>query len=137
MELIRFLKDILSSDLTFALLMFSLIDWVTGLFSSFVLKTTSSKIGVKGIFKKVLLYLSIIAIGIASYVFRLEWLVHMFKMFFITNEIISILENLTACGINLPKGILEIFWTERERFEQQITKENTNKVREEESSQKD
>ena len=134
LELIQFLREILSSELTIALLLFSLLDWLTGLFSSFVLKTTSSKIGMTGILRKILLYLSIVAIAIASYIFRIEWLVHMFKMFFIANEIISILENLTASGINLPQGLLEIFSYERERYERQISKEKLNTTTEEETT---
>lgn len=133
MELVLFLRGIVSSELTIALLLFSLLDWVTGLVSSFVLKTTNSKIGMTGILRKIMLYLSIVAIAIASYIFKIEWLVHMFIMFYIANEIISILENLTESGIALPKGLLEIFTNERERFESQISKEKLNSTTEEET----
>ena len=134
MELMCFLREIVSSELTIALILFSVLDWLTGVFSSIVLKTTSSKIGMNGILRKILLYLSLIAIAIASYIFRIEWLVHMFKMFYIANEVISILENLTASGIKLPQGLLEIFSDERERFERQISKEQLNPTTEEETT---
>ena len=133
-ELVQFLREVVSSELSLALLLFSLLDWATGLFSSFVLKTTNSKIGMVGILRKILLYLSIVAIAIASYIFKIEWLVHMFKMFYISNEIISILENLTASGIALPNGIIEIFSEERDRFEKQISKEELNPPTEEEDT---
>lgn len=117
MELIAFLRTIVSSELTIALVLFTILDWSTGLISSFILKKTNSKVGFEGILRKIGMYLSIVAVAIGSYVFKMDWLVHMFKMFYIANEVISILENLVECGVELPTSLIELFSKEREKYE--------------------
>ena len=124
MHMQLFLQEINSTVPLGALLIVSVVDWSTGLMASYITKTTNSKIGMNGIFRKVMMYLALVAVGVVSYSFeQYHWVLDVFMLFFIVNELISVLENLVESGIRLPQGILELFKKEREQYEERKTKE--------------
>lgn len=103
-----------------AYLVLNVMDWLTGWYKSRKMKTESSKVGLKGILKK-LGYWCIIAVAfLIAYVF-----VHMgndllgIDLSFLrligwftvacllVNEIRSILENLVECGYNVPNVLIK------------------------------
>ena len=96
--------------LLIAVLALMAIDYITGLASSFVLKTTNSKVGWKGIIKKLVMLLILImahildvyALGLADGGSALMSLV---EFLFIANEGLSIVENAGKMGIKLPKAL--------------------------------
>ena len=86
-----------------------IIDYVTGMLSAIYNKRLNSKIGFKGIIKKVA-YLFIIALSVIidnitgqSGVIR-----SLVIYFFVANDGISILENVAEMNIPLPKKLIEI-----------------------------
>ena len=90
------------------LLIFILLDYVTGLCKALVNKKVNSIIGIKGIIKKVG-YLIVVALSvqldnITGGTGALRTLV---IYFFVANEGISILENWGSIGLPLPKKIME------------------------------
>lgn len=90
------------------LLIFILLDYVTGLCKAIVNKKVNSIIGIKGIIKKVG-YLIVVALSvqldnITGGTGALRTLV---IYFFVANEGISILENWGSIGLPLPKKIME------------------------------
>lgn len=124
MHMQLFLQEINSTVPLGALLIVSVVDWSTGLMASYITKTTNSKIGMNGIFRKVMMYLALVAVGVVSYSFeQYHWVLDVFMLFFIVNELISVLENLVESGIRLPQGILELFKKEREQYEERNSKE--------------
>lgn len=124
MHMQLFLQEINSTVPLGALLIVSVVDWSTGLMASYITKTTNSKIGMNGIFRKVMMYLALVAVGVVSYSFeQYNWVLDVFMLFFIVNELISVLENLVESGIRLPQGILELFKKEREQYEERNSKE--------------
>lgn len=124
MHMQLFLQEINSTVPLGALLIVSVVDWSTGLMASYITKSTNSKIGMNGIFRKVMMYLALVAVGVVSYSFeQYNWVLDVFILFFIVNELISVLENLVESGIRLPQGILELFKKEREQYEERNSKE--------------
>ena len=99
------------------LLIFILLDYITGLCKAIVNKKVNSIIGIKGIIKKIG-YLIVVALSvqldnITGSTGALRTLV---IYFFVANEGISILENWGSIGLPLPKKIMETL--------EQIKKEN-------------
>ena len=98
------------NGLLIAVLALMAIDYITGLASSFVMKTTNSKVGWKGIIKKLVMLLILImahildvyALGLADGGSALMSLV---EFLFIANEGLSIVENAGKLGIKLPKAL--------------------------------
>ena len=91
------------------LIVFMVIDYITGVMSAYYLKELSSKVGFIGIAKKIVIILIITvavmfdkAVGNTDMVFRTATC-----FFYIANEALSILENATKLGLPLPKKITE------------------------------
>ena len=94
------------------LLIFITIDYITGILKSIYTKTLSSKIGAKGIIKKV----GYILIVIISYMLDILLdnsynIRNIIIYMFIANEGISILENWSQMGIKIPKILKDKFNT--------------------------
>lgn len=99
------------------LLIFMLLDYITGICKAIVNKKINSIIGIKGIIKKVG-YLIVVALSvqldnITGGTGALRTLV---IYFFVANEGISVLENWGSIGLPLPKKIMETL--------EQLKKEN-------------
>ncbi len=94
-----------------ALLIFIVLDYLTGLCKGVSKKKLNSKKSVKGIIKK----FGYLCIVILATIF--DYIVHDDSMairtltlyFFIANEAISILENWAIIGLPLPKKLVEVF----------------------------
>jgi toxin secretion/phage lysis holin len=86
------------------------VDYITGLMRAITEKSLSSRIGAKGIVKKVLIFL---LVGIANLadVYLLtggEALRTAVIFFYIANEGISLLENATAIGLPVPEKLKDV-----------------------------
>ena len=95
------------------LVVFMVIDQVTGLMKAWTLKTWSSDVGFHGIFKKVCMFA---LVGIANIIGRellgnSEVLRDAVVFFYIANEGISIIENAIEIGIPIPETLREKFQT--------------------------
>lgn len=94
-----------------ALVVFMLIDYVTGVFCAIVEKKLSSAVGAKGILQKCLI---ILLIGIANEIDTIilggedNLLRTAVIIFYLANEGISILENATRLGLPIPDKMREI-----------------------------
>lgn len=97
-----------------------IIDYVTGMAQAYVSHTLNSRIGVVGIIKKIS-YITAVAVGIvADYLIssaltqvginlQINYCIGMIvTIWFIINELISVLENLAEIGIPLPKFLVAI-----------------------------
>ena len=98
------------NGLLIAVLALMAIDYVTGVASSFVLKTTSSKIGLRGIIKKcvmllILVVAHILDINVLNVGEGGAALMTLVEFLFISNEGLSIIENAGKIGIKLPKQL--------------------------------
>ncbi len=90
------------------LIIFIVVDYITGVAAGYVNSQLSSRTGAKGIIKK---FLIIAIVVVATHLDRTvsagELLRNTVVYFFIANEALSILENAGACGLKTPKALLD------------------------------
>lgn len=78
-----------------------IIDYISGVLCAWHNKTISSKIGIKGIIKKVALFLLVVVANMAQMVIDIP-IREVVIFYLIANETISILENIGSIGIKIP-----------------------------------
>lgn len=92
------------------LLVFIMIDYITGILRAIYTKKLSSKIGAKGIIKKVgYIFIVILAALLDKLLNSTGNIRNIVIYMFIANEGISILENWTSMGIKIPKILKDKF----------------------------
>lgn len=103
----------------YALLIFVILDYITGLMVAIIQKKLSSEIGFVGIFKKVLIFM-LVAVGYIidskiigqGGVFRTAVI-----FFYISNEGISIVENASLIGLPIPQKLKDVLEQLRDKGE--------------------
>ena len=104
----------------YALVVFVVVDYITGLMAAAVEKKLSSEVGFKGIFKKVVIIFSLVAVGhiVDTHIIGEGSVLRTAVIFFyLSNEGISILENAARTGLPIPgklKAVLEQLREEKE-----------------------
>lgn len=94
----------------YALLVFVVVDYITGIMCAVLDKKLSSEIGFRGIFKKVLIF-TLVAIGhiIDENVIGDGSVIRTAVIFFyLSNEGISILENVVHIGLPVPQKLRDV-----------------------------
>ena len=94
-----------------ALLIFMLVDYITGLMVAFVFKNSpktnsgagSSKAGFKGLAKKAVILMLVMCMVQTDKVLGISILRNAAVVGFIVNELVSIVENAGLCGLTLPE----------------------------------
>ena len=96
--------------LVYALVVFMITDYITGVMCAIVDKKLSSEVGFRGIFKKVLIF-SLVAIGniVDQSVIGEGSVIRTAVIFFyLSNEGVSILENAAHIGLPVPQKLKEV-----------------------------
>lgn len=97
-----------STGLLLVLFWMVIIDYVSGLAAGYTEKTLSSKIGFKGIIKKVMIF---VMVALAHLVDSALGTKNMFRdatiVFYIANELLSIFENAGRMGVPVPERLLQ------------------------------
>ena len=90
------------------LIVVMIIDYITGISSAFYNKKLNSKVGFKGIIKKIC-YLCIVALGVViDKLSGANGLVRSLVIyFFVGNDGLSIIENMAEMGIKLPQKLID------------------------------
>lgn len=98
-------------NLFITLLIFIALDYLTGLIKAIYQKKLNSKLGLKGILKKLGYILIVIVATLFDYLIGDKTMAirTLCIYFFISNEAISILENWGKMGLPLPKKIFQVF----------------------------
>lgn len=94
----------------YALIVFVAVDYATGVMVGILNKELSSRIGFRGIFKKVMIF-CLVAVGhiIDTHVIGNGSVLRTAVIFFyLSNEGISILENAALIGLPIPKKLKEV-----------------------------
>lgn len=93
-----------------ALCVFAIVDYITGVIAAIVEKNVDSRVGFKGIARKVLMFLIVGASAVLdTYVLGGESPVReIVIVFYIANEGISIIENSARLGLPIPKKLIDI-----------------------------
>lgn len=88
------------------LLVAIVLDYVSGLIKAFVTKNLSSKIGIKGIIKKVsVLLIVMLAVLVDRVTGETGAIRTLVIYYFVANEGLSIIENLGQAGVPIPQSI--------------------------------
>lgn len=94
-------------NLLTTLIIFILMDYITGVMKAIINKKLSSEVGFKGIFKKVLIiFMVALATGLDT-LLNNSGIRYIVIIFYIVNEAISIIENAVKLGIPVPNKIKE------------------------------
>lgn len=98
-------------NLFIALLIFIVLDYLTGIIKSIYKKKLNSKLGLKGILKKLGYIFIVVVATLFDYLIgdNSSAIRSLVIYFFISNEAISILENWGAMGLPLPNKIFQVF----------------------------
>lgn len=94
--------------LAITLVSFIVLDWITGLLKAIYNKNLSSYTGFRGIIKKVVI---LIVVGVTVLLEKnmgIPAIREIVMMFFIANEGISLLENVSQMGVPFPEKLKEI-----------------------------
>ena len=89
------------------LVLFVVLDYITGLVAAWYRKVLNSRVGFRGICKKVLLFIPIVICYALDQVIGQEILRSLAIFFYIANEGLSITENLGLCGVPVPVPLLD------------------------------
>ncbi len=89
------------------LVLFVVLDYITGLVAAWYRKVLNSRVGFRGICKKVLLFIPIAICYALDQVIGQEILRSLAIFFYLANEGLSITENLGLCGVPVPVPLLD------------------------------
>jgi toxin secretion/phage lysis holin len=125
-----------ADGLFFALVAFAVIDYVTGIIGAAIKRKLSSRVGFEGIFKKVMLFvlvalaniIDVQVLGGAHAILRTAVIT-----FLLANEGLSILENVAAAGVPVPKKLLNLL----EQLKNQDKSDKSDKSDESDESEKE
>lgn len=94
----------------YALIVFVVVDYLTGVMVAVLDKKLSSEVGFHGIFKKVVIF-ALVAVGhiVDSYVIQNGSVIRTAVIiFYLSNEGISILENASVLGLPVPQKLKDV-----------------------------
>lgn len=94
----------------YALIVFVVVDYLTGVMVAILKKELSSSVGFHGIFKKIVIF-ALVAVGhiIDANVIQEGSVIRTAVIFFyLSNEGISILENVSAIGLPVPQKLKDV-----------------------------
>lgn len=95
------------ADIFGVLMLFMIIDYITGMAKAFVTKTLNSQRGGIGIVKKFLVLCIVIVAHYLQIISGMDGVELLVLYFFLANEALSILENCGNAGLPLPQKLLK------------------------------
>ena len=90
------------------LLIFIVIDYISGIMCAIINKKLSSEVGFKGIFKKIMIILLVGLTNLLGQATGVEGLRYIIISFYLANEGISIIENSSILGLPVPEKVKDI-----------------------------
>lgn len=96
------------------LLIFIVIDYISGVINAIYKKKLCSSIGFKGILRKVLIILLVGSVNLLGIAINMDSLRYMVIAFYLANEGISIIENAAKIGVPVPQKIIDVLEQLRE-----------------------
>lgn len=91
-----------------SLLIFMIVDYISGIMCAIANKELSSEVGFKGIFKKFMIILLVGITNLLGVSTGIEGLRYIVISFYLTNEGISIIENASILGLPVPQKIKDV-----------------------------
>ena len=95
-------------DLPLQILLTAMVlDYISGMLKAFYLGEVSSRVGYKGLIKKVGILFTIVVANLTDIVLGLTIFRSAICMFFCMNELVSVLENVALIGVPIPKFLTD------------------------------
>lgn len=91
-----------------SLLIFMIVDYISGIMCAIANKELSSEVGFKGIFKKFMIILLVGITNLLGVSTGIEGLRYIVISFYLANEGISIIENASILGLPVPQKIKDV-----------------------------
>ena len=93
-----------SWDLPLQILLVAMVlDYISGMLKAFYLGEVSSRTGYKGLIKKVGILFTIVVANLTDLILGLTIFRSAICMFFVMNELVSVLENIALLGVPIPE----------------------------------
>lgn len=91
-------------DLPLKILLTAIVlDYISGMLKAFYLGEVSSRTGYKGLIKKVGILFTIVVANLTDLILGLTIFKSSICMFFVMNELVSVLENIALLGVPIPE----------------------------------
>ena len=90
------------------LLLFMLVDYISGVINAIIKKEISSRVGAEGIGKKIYIILLVGCVNLLGNAIGIDELRYLVITFYLANEGISIIENASELGLPIPEKIKEV-----------------------------
>lgn len=108
------------------LIYLTVIDYISGVIAAFYNKDISSKIGFKGILKKIAMFLIVAVAVLLEKNLAIPTIRDIVIMFFVGNEGISILENVAETGLKIPEKLKNAILQINEKETEEKTENENN-----------
>ncbi|UAL46639.1 holin family protein [Sutcliffiella horikoshii] len=96
------------SSLLMFLIMFVVVDYVTGIMAAYVEKRLSSRVGFKGIAQKVFIFALVSIAHVLDIILGTNLIKDVTILFYLVNEFISIMENASRIGVPIPNILKKV-----------------------------
>lgn len=90
------------------LILFMVIDYISGVMCGVSKKQLSSEVGFKGIFKKIMIIMLVGITNLLGIAIGIEGLRYIVISFYLANEGISIIENASKLGLPIPQKVKDV-----------------------------
>lgn len=96
------------SSLLVFLIMFVVVDYLTGIMAAYVEKQLSSRVGFKGIAQKVFIFALVSIAHVLDIILGTNLIKDVTILFYLVNEFISIMENASRLGVPIPNFLKKV-----------------------------
>lgn len=96
------------SSLLMFLIMFVVVDYLTGIMAAYVEKRLSSRVGFKGIAQKVFIFALVSIAHVLDIILGTNLIKDVTILFYLVNEFISIMENASRIGVPIPNILKKV-----------------------------
>ncbi|WP_404347337.1 holin family protein [Sutcliffiella horikoshii] len=96
------------SSLLVFLIMFVVVDYLTGIMAAYVEKRLSSRVGFKGIAQKVFIFALVSIAHVLDIILGTNLIKDVTILFYLVNEFISIMENASRIGVPIPNILKKV-----------------------------
>ncbi|WP_226680624.1 phage holin family protein [Sutcliffiella horikoshii] len=96
------------SSLLMFLIMFVVVDYLTGIMAAYVEKRLSSRVGFKGIAQKVFIFALVSIAHVLDIILGTNLIKDVTILFYLVNEFISIMENASRLGVPIPNILKKV-----------------------------
>lgn len=96
------------SSLLMFLIMFVVVDYLTGIMAAYVEKRLSSRVGFKGIAQKVFIFALVSIAHVLDIILGTNLIKDITILFYLVNEFISIMENASRIGVPIPNILKKV-----------------------------